>query len=226
VPPGRVPRRRNQLTMADLLTVKRRNETGSARMRRLRRTGQIPAILYGHGEANIPLAIPADELAAVIKHGGKLLTLRGDASDSALLRSVQWDTYGKEILHVDLLRVSATELVETTVAIELRGTAVGTMEGGVIQFITHEIDIECPAGAIPEKIQVNINDLRLGKAIHASEVALPPGAKLLTHGDDVIVQCVAPKAQEEEAPAVPVEGAAEPELIKKEKPAEEEAEEE
>jgi large subunit ribosomal protein L25 len=194
-------------------------------MRRLRQKGLIPAILYGHGEANVNLAVSADELFGIIKHGGKLLTLRGEVADSALLRAVQWDTFGKEVLHVDLMRVSATELVDTTVTIELRGTAVGISEGGVIQFITHEIDIECPAASIPEKIQVTINDLHLGSAIHASEVALPPGAKLVTNGDVVIAQCVAPKV-EEEVTAPLVEGAVEPELIKKEKPAEEEAEEE
>lgn len=211
--------------MADTLNVTSRNETGSSRMRRLRHQGMVPAILYGHGEANVNLAVSADELFGVIKHGGKLLTLRGEVADSALLRAVQWDTFGKEILHVDLMRVSATELVDTRVTIELRGTAVGISEGGVIQFITHEIEIECPAAAIPEKIQVNVIDLHLGKAIHASEVPLPEGAKLVTNPEVVIAQCVAPKV-EEEVTAPPVEGAVEPELIKKEKPAEEEAEEE
>ncbi|HUE69935.1 MAG TPA: 50S ribosomal protein L25 [Pirellulaceae bacterium] len=211
--------------MPDTLHVQSRNETGSSRMRRLRQAGRIPAILYGHGEANVNLVIASDELFGVIKRGGKLLTLRGDVADSALLRAVQWDTFGKSVLHVDLLRVSATEMVETTVTIELRGTAVGTTEGGVIQFITHEIDIECPAASIPEKIQVNVAELHLDQAVHASEVKLPEGANLVTPPDVVIVQCVAPMVEEEEAPT-PAEGAVEPELIKKEKPADEEAEEE
>jgi large subunit ribosomal protein L25 len=211
--------------MADTLHVQSRNETGTSRMRRLRQSGKVPAILYGHGEANVNLIVSSDELFGVMRHGGKLLTLRGDVADSALLRAVQWDTFGKSVLHVDLLRVSATELVDTTVTIELRGTAIGTTEGGVIQFITHEIDIECPAASIPDKIQINIADLHLDKAIHASEVPLPEGAKLVTPGDVVIAQCVTPKVEEEVA-AAPLEGAVEPELIKKEKPAEEEAEEE
>ena len=212
--------------MADTLNVQARNETGSSRMRRLRESGRIPAILYGHGEANVNLVVSSEELFSVMKHGGKLLTLRGDVADSALLRAVQWDTYGKSVLHVDLLRVSATELVETSVAIELRGTAVGTTEGGVVQFVTHEIDIECPAASIPEKIQINIAELHLDNAIHASEVPLPEGAKLVTPGDVVIVQCVTKLEEEVVTAAAPVEGAVEPELIKKEKPAEEEGEEE
>jgi large subunit ribosomal protein L25 len=192
-------------------------------MRRLHQSAKITTILYGHSEANVN-----DRLVEVVRVCGTAASCstRGDVADSALLRAVQWDTFGKSVLHVDLLRVSATELVDTTVAIELRGTAVGTTEGGVIQFITHEIDIECPAAAIPEKIQVNVTDVHLDQAIHASDVKLPEGAKLVTPGDVVIVQCVAPKVEEEVAPVIPVEGAVEPELIKKEKPAEEEAEEE
>ncbi len=211
--------------MAETLHVQSRNETGSSRMRRLRQSGRVPAILYGHGEANVNLIVTSDELFGIMKRGGKLLTLRGDVADSALLRAVQWDTFGKSVLHVDLLRVSATELVDTTVTIELRGTAVGTTEGGIIQFITHEIDIECPAASIPDKIQVNIAELHLDQAIHAGEVTLPEGARLVTPRDIVIAQCVTPKV-EEEVVAAPVEGAVEPELIKKEKPAEEEATEE
>ena len=195
-------------------------------MRRLRHAGAVPAILYGHGEANVNLAVPLKEILAAVKHGGKLVSLKGDVSDSALVRSVQWDTYGKAIIHLDLMRVDATELVKTSVNLELKGTAAGAAEGGVLQFITHEIEIECPAASIPDKIIVSVVDLKLNNAIHVSDVKLPEGAKLITHGEDVVVQCVTPRV-EEEAPAVAPEAAtgAEPELIKKEKPAEEEVEE-
>jgi large subunit ribosomal protein L25 len=212
--------------MAETLNVKVRGETGTSRMRRLRYTGVVPAILYGHGEANVNLAVPHKELMAAVRHGGKLVSLKGDVSDSALIRQVQWDVYSKEIIHLDLMRVDITELVNTTVRLELKGTAAGAAEGGVLQFITHEIEIECPAGSIPDKIVVSVLDLKLNAAIHVSEVKLPEGAKLITHGEDVVVQCVTPRT-EEEAPAPGAEGATgvEPELIKKEKTEEEEAEE-
>ncbi len=210
--------------MAETLNVIARGETGSARMRRLRQTGQVPAILYGHGEANVNLAVPSKELFSAVKHGGKLVSLKGAVSDSALIRNVQWDVWGKEIVHLDLMRVSATELVTVTVSIELKGTAVGTTEGGVIQFITHEIEMECPAAAIPDKLVINITDLHLNKSIHVSDVKLPEGAKLVTHGEVVVAQCVTPRAEVE---AVAGEGTvAEPELIKKEKAADDEEGEE
>jgi len=212
--------------MAETLNVKVRGETGSARMRRLRNTGSIPAILYGHGEANVNLAVVHKELMAAVKHGGKLVSLKGDVSDNALIRQVQWDTYSKEIIHLDLMRVDANEMVSTTVRLEIKGTPAGAAEGGILQFITHEIEIECPAMAIPEKIVVSVLELKLNAAIHVSEVKLPEGAKLITHGEDVVVQCVTPR-KEEELPVPGAEGATgvEPELIKKEKPAEDEEEE-
>jgi large subunit ribosomal protein L25 len=202
--------------MSESLNVKRRDELGTARNRRLRKTGQVPAILYGHGEQNVSLAVSHAEILAAVKHGGKLVALQGDVTESALIRALQWDTFGKQVLHVDLMRVSETETVETTITVELRGTAIGVNEGGVIQHILHELDIECPAAKIPEKIVVVINDLHLGKAIHAGEVPLPEGAKMLTDAELVVVQCTAPHA-ELEVPAPGAEGGAEPELIRKEK---------
>ncbi len=212
--------------MAETLNVKVRGEIGTSRMRRLRDTGSIPAILYGHGLANVNLAVVHKELMAAVKHGGKLVALKGDVSESALIRSVQWDTYSKNIIHLDLMRVDLTEMVNTTVRLELKGTPAGATEGGVLQFITHEIEIECPAASIPDKIVVSVLELKLDEAIHVSDVKLPDGAKLITHGEDVVVQCVTPRA-EEEAPAAGADGATgvEPELIKKEKTDEEEEEE-
>jgi len=200
--------------MSDTLVVTKREKLGTAETRRLRTTGQVPAILYGHGEANAPLSVPVAQLKAVIKHGGKLVKLSGAITETALLREVQWDTYSKDIIHVDLIRVSEKELVETTVAIELKGTAPGLTEGGVLQFVLHELHIECPAISIPEKLFANLNDLHLGKSIHASDIVLPEGAKLTSDPHLVVVSCIAAKTEEEMNAA---EGTAEPELIRKEK---------
>lgn len=208
--------------MSDTLVVKKREKLGSSSTRRLRGEGSIPVNLYGHGEANASLAVPLEQVVAVIKHGGKLVRLSGDITETAVLREVQWDTYSKEIIHIDLIRVSEKELVETTVAVELKGSAPGTTEGGVLQFVLHELHIECPAISIPEKLIANINDLHLGKAIHASDIQLPEGAKLVSDPHLVIVSCVAPHKEEEVVGGI--EGTVEPELIRKEKTEEEAAE--
>ncbi|MCA9268276.1 MAG: 50S ribosomal protein L25 [Planctomycetales bacterium] len=206
--------------MIESLTVARREKTGKRNMRRLRAAGHVPAVLYGHGEQCVHLAVPTDQLRAAIRHGSKLVDLTGDLSESALIREVQWDTYGIEVLHIDLTRVNKSELVEVTVPIHLRGEAPGTHEGGVVQHLLHEVDLECTAVSIPDHLTVSINHLEVDQAIHASELALPEGAKLLTDGELVVVQCVVPRAVEEsETPSV--EGA-EPELIGRKEAAEEE----
>jgi large subunit ribosomal protein L25 len=211
--------------MAETLNVRRREKLGGGNNRRLRKTGQVPAILYGHGEASVSLAIESTAIMNVIRHGHKLVKLAGDVAEGAFIKAVQWDVFGKDLIHIDLLRVSESELVTTTVTIELKGTAVGLSEGGIIEFVLHELEIECPAASVPEKLIVNINDLHLDKAIHARDVSLPAGAKVLDDPDLVVVHCIAPHVVEEVAAAAPAEpGAAEPELIRKEKPAEEEAE--
>jgi large subunit ribosomal protein L25 len=182
----------------------------------MRKAGFVPAVLYGHKEAVIHLIVKPDEVMTAIRAGHKVVDLRGEVNESALVKQVQWDALGSDIVHVDFARVSATELVRTKVAVELRGEAAGVKAGGVLAFITHEMDIEAPANAIPEKIFVNVKELQLDGEIFARDVQLPEGVRLAAHGDDVIVSCNKPVAAEEEAAAAP--GPAEPELIRKEKP--------
>ena len=215
--------------MAENLQVKRREKLGGGNNRRLRKQGQVPAVLYGHGEASVSLSVGADALMGVLRHGGKLVKLQGDVAEGAFIKAVQWDVYGKDLIHVDLLRVSESEKVRTTVRVELKGTAVGLSEGGVIEHVVHELDIECPAGSVPEKLVLNINELHLDQAIAAKQVPLPEGARVLGNPEAIVVHCIAPHIVVEEpaaAAAAAEPGAVEPELIRKEKPAEEEEAEE
>lgn len=212
--------------MAENLKVSRREKLGGGNNRRLRKTGQVPAVLYGHGEASVALAVDVQAIMNLIRHGGKLVRLQGDAAEGAFIKAVQWDVYGKAPIHIDLLRVSDTEKVRTMVRVELKGTAAGLTEGGIVEFFVHELEIECPAAAVPEKIVVNVNDLHLGGAIHANQVTLPEGATILGDDQAVVVHCVAPHVEGEETAtaALPEPGAVEPELIRKEKAADEAAE--
>jgi large subunit ribosomal protein L25 len=198
--------------MADTLNVKRREQLGTANNRRLRAAGGVPAILYGHGEANLNLTVPSGDVMAVVRHGGKLVKLAGEVSDNALIRAVQWDVWGKDVLHIDLLRVSEKDKVTTKVTVELKGTAVGTTEGGVVEHVLHEIEIECPAMSIPDKLVLNITDLHLNSSLFAKDIALPQGARLETDEDALIVHCVPPHIEAEPVPAGEP-AAAEPEVI-------------
>jgi len=205
--------------MADVLKASLRDSLGRQRSKRLRVQGLIPAELYGHGQPNAHLSLEAGEVRAAIKHGAHLVELKGAVNESALIREVQWDHYGIEVLHLDLARVSAEETVEVTLHVEIRGTAAGLKDGGVLQTILHDVKIRCPAGLIPDKLEAKVANLRLGGQFTAGDLELPAGASLITAADQVVVQCVTPLDQEAAA-AVPGE-VIEPELIRKPKEAEE-----
>ncbi len=197
--------------MAQLLPVEIRETSGKRRNRRLRERGRIPAVLYGHGLESVSLAVPSEELAAVIRHGSRLVSLTGGVSESAFIRDLQWDTFGTHILHVDFTRISEHEVVEVRVGIELRGEAPGVREGGVVTQHIHEVEISCPASVIPERLEVNINHLKLTESISLAGLELPQGAKLLADDlEAIVVECVVPaELPEEAAEAAP----GEPEVI-------------
>ncbi len=210
--------------MADVLEVSKRDAQGKRLMRRLRGSGFVPAILYGHGEANVSLSVPRPQLMSTIRRGHKLVDLKGELSEQALIRAVQWDTYGVDVLHVDFTRVSLGEKVKITVAIELRGEAPGAKEGGVVELVIHDVEIECPVDAIPDKFELRVGNLHLGQSLTLADLPLPEGARLLGDPESIVVHCVTPKASEEDL-AAPLE-AIEPELIRKEKSEDEDGAEE
>ena len=180
-------------------------------MQRLRASGQVPAILYGRGEP-VTLQVARRDIDQIIQHGSHVVTLGGALNESALIKEVQWDAFGDHVLHVDLYRITAGEVVDLQVTVNLIGEAPGTHVGGVVRHALHEIEIKCPADKMPDHLELKINDLQLGQALTAADVPLPEGASLVTDSDQIVVQCV--EAQEtEEAQAT--EGPAEPEVIGK-----------
>jgi large subunit ribosomal protein L25 len=211
--------------MAEQMVVELRNQGGKLDNRRLRRSGKIPAVLYGHGQENVCLAVSSDVLSIALRHGSRLVDLTGAVTESAFIRDMQWDTWGTHVLHVDFTRISADEVVEVTVTIELRGEAPGVRSGGVVTQLIHDVELACPAGTIPEKLQVNINHLNLDESITLAAIKLPEGAKLLVEDlEDVVVECKVPQELPDEMAAEAVAG--EPEVIgaKKEEEGEKEAE--
>ncbi len=210
--------------MAEVLNVELRNSLGKRNSRRLRAAGSIPAVLYGHGKEVLSLSVPAHELEATVRHGARLVMLSGAVRQQAFVRELQWDTWGMNVLHVDFTRISAHEMVEVTVTLELRGEAPGLKEGGMVEQLVHELELECEATDVPEKIEVNVNNLGLNESITAGELELPSTAKIGCPADTVVVQCVVPTVAPEEEEALAGEpGEGEPEVIGR-KPEEEEAE--
>jgi large subunit ribosomal protein L25 len=203
--------------MSDTLEVTLRKDTGTRAAGRLRREGRVPAILYGHGEKSVGLSTTRDAVEAMVRHGSRFVELVGAVKTAAVVRELQWDTYGVEPIHVDVLRVSKTDRVKVKVPIDLKGECPGQRAGGTVTLVLHELELECTADAIPDHIHAQVGHLELGHVIKVHDLQLPAGARAVTGGDETVVTCILPtKKGEEAAPAAAVE----PELIGR-KPAEE-----
>ena len=183
--------------MAEILNCDARSETGTLRMRRLRKAGKTPAVLYGRGE-NVNLMIDSRDINNAIRHGSPIVELKGVVTESAMIKDIQWDPFGRDVLHLDLTRIDATEAVDVTLNVELVGDAPGTHSGGMLKHMLHEIQLKCPANAVPEKLELRINDLGLGDSLTADAIPLPQGASLLTAADEVVVTCVEVSEVDEE----------------------------
>ena len=198
--------------MADVLEVEKREHTGSAASRRLRRDGLVPAILYGHGQENQNLAIPQKDVKALLRHHGKMVELKGAVKDTALVSQMQWDPLGIEVLHMDLIRVNLSEKVNVTVAIATHGDPVGVREGGMLLENLHEVEVSCPAGSIPESVRLEISELHVGEHLTAGDLELPDGVDLLTPAESIVAHIESKKQGDAGEIA---EGVAEPEVIAK-----------
>lgn len=189
--------------------------TGSRVARRLRSNGRIPAVIYGHKQAVVPISLSRDDVWGMIKTAAHLAELDlGGTTETVLIRDVQWDHLGKEIIHLDFARVSAEESVHTEVKLELKGQAPGVAGGGVLEQLLHELEVTCPAGAIPDSIKVDISNLQLDQGIHVRELTLPPGVVAKADGEQLVVHIVQKGAEPASGEG---ENLSQPEVIKPER---------
>lgn len=173
---------------SEVLNVQLREQTGTTASVRLRSSGLIPAVLYGHGEANRHLAIPRTEVSSLLRHHGRTVQLAGAVSDTALISQIQYDHLGIEVLHLDLIRVNLKEKVDVEVAIAMHGEPIGVRNGGVLLDNTRAILIRCSAGSIPETVVLDISDLDLGQQKTAADITLPAGVELAAPPETVVVR--------------------------------------
>ncbi len=178
---------------AEVLNVQLREQTGTAASVRLRKTGMVPAVLYGHGEANRHLAISSAEIQAAIRNHSKTVKLQGAVSDTALLSHVQYDHLGINVLHLDLVRVNLREMVEVELLTVLHGDAIGLRNGGILLENLHSVVVRCPAGQIPETLLLDVSDLDVGGQKIAGDLVLPEGVELVTPPETVIVNITKPR---------------------------------
>jgi large subunit ribosomal protein L25 len=207
---------------APVLTAKKRERLGSRYATRLREQGSLPAIVYGHKEDPVPVAVDARTTLGLIHKGEKVFQLQmdGGSPQTVLLKDVQFDYLGTRIVHCDFARVSLTDRVTVSVPVRLVGEAKGLKTAGaILMHPTGELEIECIVTDIPDFIELEISDLDVDHAITAADVKLPKeNMKLVTDPHaicaQVLVQGAGPAAAEQ---AVVETAAAQPEVIREKK---------
>ncbi len=193
------------------LKAEKRSALGTRANQRLRKLGVVPAVVYGHKQDNLALQLNRKELASHINKGVHLFNLSFEGhTESALLKDVQYDTFGVEVLHADFARVDLNERVTISVAIELKGDPKGEKDGGVLQQILNELEIDCVVTEIPDIVTIDVSDLGKDESIHVSDIKLGGSIKILTDLEQLVA-----KVEEivEQAADVAEEATAEPEVI-------------
>ncbi len=213
------------------INVDKRDIKGKGAARSLRRSNMIPAVIYRGGDS-MPIKIPKAEITKFINTtAGEQVMVKLQFSDGenkfALMKDFQVDPVKRDLLHADFFEVSLTEKVRVIVHVTTVGEPIGVKrDGGVLQHVLREIEVECLPDKIPGHIKVDISNLGIGQSFHVSDIKLGEEIKILTDPDGVIANVVAPVTEEVAKPeeVAAAETTAEPEVIKKGK--KEEAEEE
>jgi large subunit ribosomal protein L25 len=195
-----------------VLTLQRRDAVGTTSAQAVRRSGQVPGVVYGHGTST-PISIEVRTLAALIADGGSnriVEALVDGKKDSLLLRDVQRDPISHRPLAADFQRVSQTEEIYATVTVVTVGVAPGVKEQqGILDLVTHALEIKGPAGKLPEHLTVDVSSLMIGDHITAGEVPLPSGFALVTAAETTVVAVeTAARDRAEETPAAEPAGEA------------------
>jgi large subunit ribosomal protein L25 len=211
------------------LTVQTRTQVGRNAIKKVRKQGLIPGVIYGAGQEPINLEVNSRQLSTVLAHAAsenillELEIIDGDnkRNSLAMIQEVQHHPLQREILHIDFHAVSATEKITAEVPIEAVGEPVGVKtNNGLLAHILRNLEVECLPGDLPERIRVDVSNLDINDSIHVKELQLPPGVEAITDGELTVVAVSAARVEEEEAAeaagAVPVA----PEVITAKKPEE------
>ncbi|MFG0331468.1 MAG: 50S ribosomal protein L25 [Phycisphaerales bacterium] len=183
------------------LKAQKRDRLGSRYARRLRASGQLPAVIYGHKQDPVPVSVDQKETLTHLHHGVRLFSVEVDGeTENCLVRDLQFDHLGTDVIHVDLARIDLNEEVTVNATLKFIGEPEALKTPGAIFRVVNEtIEIRCIVSEIPEEIPVDVTNLQVGEHLSASDIQMPEGIKLESD-DDLVIARVAVVQEEEEAP--------------------------
>ncbi|HEX3391430.1 MAG TPA: 50S ribosomal protein L25 [Solirubrobacteraceae bacterium] len=189
-------------TTTTKLEVSNRAADGSRSARRLRRSGRIPGVLYGGGDDPLSFSVDARELRLALAGAGAVVDLSVDGAKATpvVLKEAQRDPVRGQTTHVDLLRVRLDKAIHAVVTLELEGVddTAGVKEGGVLEQLTRELNIEALPTAIPESIVHTLGEMQIGDTLTLESIVVPDGVTLLDDVETTVATLSAPRLQTEE----------------------------
>lgn len=198
-----------------LLKAELREEKGKEKSKKIRFFGNIPGIVYGRGMDNVMVKIPEIEVSKALKtHAGANIVINlnidgyKDKEVTVMISEIQRDVFQKKILHVDFHKISLDEKVEVSVPVKLIGDAIGIKEGGVLDHVMWEVEIEALPMQIPKELELDISAMAIGDSLQVKDIKFPEGVTPKADLDEAVVIIHHPKAEEVAAVAAPVEGEA------------------
>ena len=214
--------------MPTVIEAQARTPGGKNVNRRIRKSGRIPAVIYGPGKQPISVSVNPNEVKAILhSESGRntIFAISVDgASQNAMVKDYQLDPVQGSLIHTDFLEIAMDRLLEVSVNIEIVGEAEGVkLDGGIMDIVTRSVDVECFPSDIPESIKVDVSHLKINDYIRVKNLTSDEKVRILTEPEVVLVTILPPL--KEEAPAEVAAPTAEPEVIKKGKTGEEGAEE-
>ena len=183
-----------------LLTADTRTETRKGAARRLRRNGKIPAIMYGHS-GNSALTLDAHDFQTKFRDVSEnsIINLTiGSKSYDVLVKDYQEDILTGSLLHVDFYEIEAGKALRTQIPVNIIGTPVGVREGGILEHLLYSLEVECLPKDIPERFDIDVENLAIGDSVHVRDIEIPSEVRLLSSVDLVIVSITTPRAEIEE----------------------------
>jgi len=222
--------------MSIVVKSEKRQGLGSNAARRLRAQGFVPAVLYGESLPTTALVLSKKDIVGILRlESGENTIFQVSVDDTAydvMIKELQVDPASDELQHVDLIRISMDKPIRVTVPVIHSGEPIGVKtEGGFIDFVTREVEVECLPRAIPESLAIDISELHINQSFKVQSLAAPAGVKVLADPNTVLVLISLPHKEEEPFPGEKPEGEVaaeepkEPEVIKKERPEKGETEE-
>jgi large subunit ribosomal protein L25 len=188
------------------LTVSRREPAGSRAVRRLRRTGNVPGVVYGGGDGPISFQVDARDLRLALAHSGAVLNLSvdGEAPAPVVVKELARHPVSGDAIHIDLLRVRLDRPIQATVALELLGgdDAPGVKEGGVLEHITRELTVEALPNDIPDSIEHDVSEMVIGDTVTLEAVRAPANVTIHNDPETVVATLTPPRLQIEEEPEI------------------------